>query len=134
MGVLRGHARFQGEWRLSLNTSGPTRPDTDTSTFNGKRWEILLSTQPDQAAALAAYEREAIRPEFRWSWRDAQLQYDIFARTTDLRNDAARAARIDLLVIGANHFLSMIDAFATFRLQVHPEGDGRTSVGAAMRW
>jgi hypothetical protein len=120
--------------QFSLATSGPTVPEKDTTTFNGKRWEILQSTTPTFEAALAAYEREAIRPEFRWSWLNAQLSYDIYIRTTDLQNDAARAALKDLIVIGANHFLSMIDAFAAFRLQVRAEGQGRTSVGAAMRW
>jgi hypothetical protein len=120
--------------QFSLTTSGVTVPERDTSTFNGKRWEILQSTSPNNEAALAAYEAQAIRPEFRWSWLNAQLSYDIYIRTTDLRNDAGARAVRDLLVIGANHFLSMIDAFAAFRLQVRAESQGRTSVGASMRW
>jgi hypothetical protein len=119
---------------FSLSATGPTRPDTNPDTFNGSRWKLLKSTQPTEEAALAAYEQQAIRPEFRWSWTNRRLQYDIYVRTTDLRNDAARAAVKDLLVIGANHFISMIDAFASFRLQVRAEQQGRTSVGASMRW
>jgi hypothetical protein len=124
---------FKESGPFSLSATGPTRPDTNPANFNGKRWEILQSTMK-HAAALAAYEREAIRPEYRWSWQNRDLQYDIFIRTTDLRNDAARAAVKDLLVIGANHFLSMIDAFSSFRLQVRAENAGVTSVGATMRW
>jgi hypothetical protein len=119
---------------FSLSVVGPTRPDTNPDTFNGNRWKILKSTQATEEAALAAYEQQAIRPEYRWSWTNRQLQYDIYVRTTDLRNDAARAAVKDLLVIGANHFLSMIDAFASFRLQVRAENARVTSVGATMRW
>jgi hypothetical protein len=129
-----GMRDFKESGPFSLSATGVTRPDTNTANFNGKRWEILLSTQGSYDAALAAYEREAIRPEYRWSWANRQLQFDLFVRTTDLRNDAARAAVKDLLVIGANHFLSMIDAFASFRLQVRAEDAGRTAVGATMRW
>jgi hypothetical protein len=86
------------------------------------------------ADALAEYERTAIKPEFRWSWRNAQFQYDIFKRGTSKRNDANVSANTDLLVIGANHVLSMVDAFATMRLQVRAEADGRTSIGASVRW
>lgn len=121
--------------RFSLTSSGPIVPETDTSTYNGFRWAIALSTQPTYEAALAQYEREAIRPEYQWSWKDAQLQYDIYRRTTDKRNDAARAAVKDLLLIGANHFLSMIDAFATYRLQIIAErGATETRIGASLQW
>jgi len=120
--------------RFSLSQTGPIVPETDTSTFNGNRWVIAQATQPNDSLALEQYEREAIRPEYRWSWRNAQLHYDLYKRTTDKRNDAARAAVKDLLVIGANHFLSMVDAFATFRLQVQREQTGRTRVGASFWW
>jgi hypothetical protein len=120
--------------RFSVNPSGPTVPETDTSTFNGNRWFIALATQPTIEEALAQYEREAIRPEYQWSWRNAQLHYDLYKRTTDKRNDAARAAVKDLLVIGANHFLSMIDAFTTLRLQTRRAQDGGTSIGGTVRW
>ena len=121
--------------QFSLSSTGPTVPETDAATRNGKRWALAQATQPTYEAALAQYEREAIRPEYRWSWRDAQLQWDIYKRLTDKRNDAARAARADLIVIGANHFLSMIDAFATLRLQTQSTGSGRRrSVGASFKW
>lgn len=121
--------------QFSLATSGPTVPETNPATYNGKRWALAQTTQPSYEAALAQYEREAIRPEYRWSWRDAQLQWDIYKRLTDKRNDAARAAIVDLIVIRANHFLSMIDAFATGRLQTQASTrSGRTSIGASFKW
>lgn len=125
---------FLASGPFSLSTSGPIRPDTNPDTFNGSRWRLLKITQPSEEAALAAYVQQAIRPEYQWSWTNRQLHYDIYVRTTDLRNDAARAAVKDRLVIVANHFISMIDAFASFRLQVRAENQGRTSLGATMRW
>ena len=122
-----------GQFSLSA-TGGPTVPETDTRTYNGKRWEVAQSTQPNYAAALAQYEREAIRPEYRWSWLSSGFQYDLYQRLTDKRNDAARAAVKDLLLIGANHFFSMVDAFATLRLQTRTLEDGRTAVGASLPW
>jgi hypothetical protein len=119
---------------FSLSPTGPVVPETDPSTFNGSRWVLAQSTNSTMADALAEYERTAIKPEFRWSWRNAQFQYDIFKRGTSKRNDANVSANTDLLVIGANHVLSMVDAFATMRLQVRAEADGRTSIGASVRW
>jgi hypothetical protein len=121
--------------RYSQADSGPVVPETDTLTFNGTRWRLAQATHAnDPAGALAAYEQSAIKPEFRWSWRNAGLQYDIFKRTTENRNDAANAALTDLAVIAANHALSMVDAFVAFRLQVQPVGNGRTGLGASLRW
>jgi hypothetical protein len=126
---------FKQSGQFSLSSPGsPTTPETDTSTYNGKLWEIARGTQPSYEAALAQYEREAIRPEYRWSWLSSGLQYDQYVRLTDKRNDAARAAVKDLLLIGANHFFSMVDAFTTLRLQARTLEDGRTAVGAAVRW
>jgi hypothetical protein len=119
----------------SLTDQGPVVPETDTRTYNGSRWVLAQATHAnDRAAALAEYERIAIKPDFRWSWQNAQLQYDIFIRTTDSRNDAYHSAITDLMLIGANHVISMVDAFATFRLQVQPQQNGRTGIGASLRW
>ena len=110
----------------SLSNNGTVIPETDATTFNGHLWQQLLATNATTGAALAAYELQAIKPDFQWSWRNAQLQYDQFIRTTDKRNDAHAAAVQDLIFIAANHVLSMVDAFATFRLQVRPApGGGR---------
>jgi hypothetical protein len=122
----------------SMSNNGSVAPETDPLTYNGHLWQQLLATNATTNAALAAYETQAIKPNFQWSWRNAQLQYDQFIRTTDKRNDAAHAAVQDLLFIAANHVLSMVDAFATFRLQIRPEpgGGGRpgASFSASARW
>ncbi len=120
----------------SLSNSGAVVPETDLTTYNGQLWQQLLATNATTAAALAAYEAQAIKPNFQWSWRNAQLQYDQYIRTTDKRNDASHAAIQDLLLIAANHMLSMVDAFATFRLEIRPEAGGKpgASLGASARW
>ncbi len=120
--------------QYSLASTGPVQPETDPSTFNGSRWLLAQATNADPAQALAEYERTAVKPDFRWSWRNAQFQYDIFKRFTDKRNDANHAATRDLLLIGANHVLSMVDAFAAMRLQVRAEIGGTTRIGASLAW
>jgi hypothetical protein len=126
---------YKESGQYSLAPPGaPVMPDTDARTFNGSRWLLALSTNTTPAEALAQYERTAVKQDFRWSWSNTGLQYDIFIRETDKRNDANRAMVHDLLVIGANHVVSMVDAFTTMRLEIRSEADGRTSVGARFRW
>ncbi len=120
--------------QYSLAVSGEVVPETDASTFNGFLWLLALSTNPTRSGALDEYKRTAIKPEFEWSWRNAQLQFDSFTRMTFLRDDAYNAGTHALLIIGANHFLSMVDAFTTVRLRARAEADGRTSIGASLPW
>ncbi|HEY4215929.1 MAG TPA: hypothetical protein VGM67_02265 [Gemmatimonadaceae bacterium] len=115
-------------------TDGSVVPTTDITTYNGYQWQLAQQTTPDAASALAQYERLAYKPEYEWSWDNAQLQHDIYNRTTFKRDDAHYAGVEDLIVLGANHFLSMVDAFATFRLSVHTDESGRATVGASVRW
>jgi len=120
--------------RYSMASSGPVVPETNVSTYNGERWALAKSTNANYTDQLAQYEREAIKPEYQWSWLNAQLQWDIYKRTIDKRNDAAHAAVQDLIVISVNHVLSMVDAFAMIRLQAPPDQRGRTGLGASVRW
>lgn len=124
---------FLESGRYSLSDASVI-PENDTTTFNGQKWLLELRTHPDSASALAQYERDAIKPEFQWSWRNAQLQFDLYSRATNLRNEAYLAGVHDLTIIGLNHLLSMVDAFATVRLRLRNEADGRTSVGASIPW
>jgi hypothetical protein len=119
---------------FSLSSSGPVIPETDVTTFNGSRWKLAQSTFSTRAAALEQYMQVAVRPEFEWSWKSAQFQYDIFKQTTDKRNDAYRAGLTDLMIIGANHILSMIDAFSTIRLRSGTTANGETAIGARVSW
>lgn len=121
-----------GDYTTSDN--GSVVPPLDTSTFNGHIWLDALRTHTSVAEALAQYEARAVKPDFQWSWENAQIQWDLFGQLTEKRNDANRAATRDLLLIGANHLLSMVDAFATFRLQIRPAEGGGASLGASISW
>ena len=118
----------------STADTGPVAPETDTTTYNGHLWQLALQSHATVDAALAQYERDAVKPDFQWSWRNAAVQRDVFQQLTSKRNDAFRAAQQDLMMIVANHLLSMVDAFATFRLQVRPDSRGGGSLGASLSW
>jgi hypothetical protein len=111
-----------GEYSLS---DGALVPETNDSTFNGFIWRSAREHNPDLASALVEYERRAIKPNFRWSWRNAQLEWDLYKRKTEQRNNAAGRVASDLVVITANHVLSMVDAFRSVRLRAYsPPGGG----------
>lgn len=115
-----------GTFSLSLN--GPTVPETDSTTYNGAQWVLArqqfgiplndpgAATLPNYALALAYYESRAIRQAYGWSWRNAQLEQDLFRRSIGRSNDAKRRARLDLSALIANHLLSAVDAFIVIRL------------------
>jgi len=125
---------FNESGAYSLTVGGSVTPDTNVTTYNGSRWQLALATFSTREGALAEYMRTAVRPEYEWSWTNAQLQKDRYIRTTDKRNDAYRAGLANLMVIGANHVLSMIDAFTVVRLRATSDHAGVTSVGAAISW
>jgi len=119
-------------------TSGPTLPEADTTTYNGFQW-LLARRQfgvPDDPSergtdryerALSLYETRAVPQAYRWSWRNAQLEKDLYTRTISRTNDAYRRATLDLSAVIANHLLSAIDAFAMVRLSASPGGTMRVS-------
>ncbi len=108
---------------------GGIDPETDTTTYNGRRWldaRRLFWEDPNNApppgspayvSALEFYEVNAIPTEFRWSWRLAQVEYDMFRRTIVRSNVAYKRSVEYLGVIIANHALSSVDAFVTLRLR-----------------
>jgi hypothetical protein len=111
-------------------------PETDPATFNGSIWRLARETfwrdpevapeasSPEYQRALAFYERRAVGEAFRWSWRDAQLEQDLYRQTIDRSNDASRQARQMIGLLLANHALSLVDAYVTVRLRVFGETDG----------
>ena len=108
---------------------GAIEPEPDTLTYNGSVWLLARQTYwadpevaPDAAsdayrAAVTFYRQRAVTPSYRWSWRDAQLEQDLFRRTIARSNDAYRRAAQDLAVVIGNHVLSTVDAYATVRLR-----------------
>lgn len=116
--------------------TGTLSPEVDTATFNGKLWLTARqlsewpnpNVEPDHGSvpyqtAVAYYAKRAVRPEYRWSWHNAQLEWDTYRQSITRANDASREARQYLAVVAVNHALSMVDAFITLRL--------RGGVGAA---
>lgn len=144
-----GGARPDGSWDYyesmekyvesgEFSTSGTeVVPETDPATYNGSRWLLARQTywanplvpppknSTEYLQALALYEEKAVRPEFRWSWRNAQLQLDLYRGSIDRANDSARRARGALTVLLANHLLSAFDAFAVLRIEGDPASGGR---------
>ncbi len=130
---------------------GAVDPETDITTFNGASW--LLARQlnwadPDVAPAIssAAYQSaltfyvdRAVRDDYRWTWRDAQLQRDIYRQTIASANRSEKRATAIRGLIVTNHLTSLIDAYVTVRIRRYGgvrvagfELDGiRTAVAAA---
>jgi hypothetical protein len=104
-------------------------PPWDAETFNGRVWLLARQTffqkpdsvpdprSPTYAAALDFYRRRAVGPDFRWSWRSAGIEQDLFRQTIRSSDEAYRRARQQLGLLLANHLLSAIDALVTTRLQ-----------------
>lgn len=109
--------------------SGPgLTPPWDERTFNGRIWLLARQTffqNPDSipdpgsatyGEALDFYRRRAVGPNFRWSWRGAALEQDLFRNTIRSSDEAFRDARGELGLLLANHLLSAIDALVSSRL------------------
>jgi hypothetical protein len=121
---------------FDVSPGGEIDPETDTTTYNGRRWldaRRLFWKNPNVAppagselylSALEFYEVNAIRTEYRWSWRSAQLEYDAFRRTIVRSNVAYKRSVEYVGVIIANHALSAVDAFVTLRLRTRAEMPG----------
>jgi hypothetical protein len=116
---------------------GEVDPDLDERTFNGFIWLQARATfwvdpnvPPPQASAeyrraMNFYLDRAVRPEYRWSWRNAQLEQDLYIRTIRRSNMSGREARAALGIALANHLLSAVDAVITLRVEGLEGGTGR---------
>ncbi|MDB4915736.1 MAG: hypothetical protein JWM95_3380 [Gemmatimonadetes bacterium] len=130
---------------FSSATSGVTVPETDPTTFNGFQWlqarrnvggplnDAAATGWPHYAEALEFYERRAVRPPFRWSWEDAQLERDLYQRAIKRSDAANRHITSYLIALAGNHVLSTIDAFASVRLLQAAGGDMRLSASIPLR-
>ena len=110
--------------------TGTLTPESDLTTFNGALWLKARqlsnwpdpNVEPDHASvpyqtAIAFYAARAVGPEFRWSWRNSQLEWDVYRQSIRRKNEASRDARHFLALVAFNHVLSTIDAFVTLRLR-----------------
>jgi hypothetical protein len=131
---------------FDTSPSDGLQPEMNPESFNGfiwlrartTFWEDPATPPPPEsepfAAALEYYADRAIQPEFRWSWRNAQLEQDLFRRTIVRSNDAFRRSILDLGVIIANHALSTVDAYVTVRIRHAPGDVGGVGFEAAIPW
>lgn len=116
---------------------GDVDPELDVQTYNGAMWQLArqtfwpdptippLTSTAEYRNAINFYLNRAVRAEYRWSWRDAQLEQDIYVRTIRRSNTSFREARRALGLVIANHLLSSVDAFVTLRVEGLDGGDGR---------
>jgi hypothetical protein len=122
-----GHYVESGAYNTAT-ASGAFAPETDTLTFNGAMWllarrnyftnpdSIPAPSDPRYQAALAFYRQRAFGDAFRWSWKDARLEMDVYRQTIHDSDNAYRAATNYLGAILANHLSSFVDAFIVARL------------------
>jgi len=117
---------------LEVIAGGILDPEPDSATYNGSVWLLArrtfwsdIDSPPDTSTrewkrAAEFYLRRAYDQPFRWSWRNAQLEYDEFRRLIRRGNESNRKSLQDLGAILANHMLSTIDAYVTVRLRRRP--------------
>lgn len=116
-------------------------PEGDPSTFNGSMWRLARetfwrdpdaappTTSPEYQRAIEFYQRRAVSDEFRWSWRDAQLEQDVYRQTIVRANEASRRTKQFVGLLLANHALSLVDSYVSVRLRVF----GNTDTPGAQR-
>lgn len=111
-------------------------PPEDERTYNGQIWALAKTTffadpdnapptdSPEYQRAMAFYAARAVGPNFRWSWRNAGLDQDLYVQTIRASDEAFRGATTTLGILLVNHLLSAVDAFITERLtgSGHPVG------------
>jgi len=112
---------------FTTSTDGTLVPPDDLGTFNGSIWDLARRTflpdpdNPDPTSeeygrALDFYRKRAIGPNFTWSWRNAALERDLYRLSIRKSDDAFRRASNQLGALLANHILSAVDAFVSYRL------------------
>ncbi len=103
-------------------------PPTDDRTYNGSVWRLARQTffeapdivpdtaSPQYARALEFYVEHAVGPNFQWSWRNAGLEQDLYRQSIKNSDAAFKRATQYLGLILANHLISAVDAFVSYRL------------------
>lgn len=103
-------------------------PQSDATTYNGSIWRLARETyfeNPDSMpavtsapylAAVAFYQRRAIAEPYRWSWRDARLEQDVYRTSIRASDQAYQAATNYLGALLLNHLVSAVDALVSVRL------------------
>ena len=120
--------RFTESGEFDRDPGPALAPESDPTTFNGSVWLLARRTfwadpntppdpsSPEYAAALQFYEQHAVGPGFRWSWRNAAAQQQVFRQKIAQSDHAFRSAQSHLGVLLANHVASAVDALISSRL------------------
>jgi hypothetical protein len=124
--------KFVESGAYNLTPTGPLTPETDTATFNGFVWQLARRTffadpdsPPDPASpawtsAIAFYNDRAITANFRWSWRGARLEQDVYRGAIRASDDAFRQRTNYFGALVVNHLVSAIDALISARMGHRP--------------
>jgi hypothetical protein len=120
------------EWVESgaYNLAGPNgfQPPTDTLTFNGALWllarrnflvnpdSIPATSDPAYQAAVRFYRQRAYGDAYRWSWKDARIEMDVYRQKIKNSDNDFRQATNYLGAVVLNHLASAVDAFITLRV------------------
>jgi len=103
-------------------------PEPDSTTFNGSVWLLARRTffvdpdslpppgSPEYQGALAFYQQRAVTDPYRWSWRDARLEQDVYRAAIRASDEAFRSVTNYLGAMVINHLGSAVDALITVRL------------------
>ncbi len=132
-------------------------PEDDPGTWNGEQWRIAsinhfepdstgaytIGSRADSLAALQQYSGRAYEARYYWDWtgqtqgelrdnyRALQNQY------LDLRDDsnlAFQRATASLVLLMANHVISVVDAFISAKIELPGgEGDNRTKLNMRLK-
>lgn len=120
--------RFVESGEFDRDPGPALAPETDPTTYNGSVWLLARRTywqdpdslpspwSPEYAQAVQFYLGRAVGPEFRWSWRDAPLEHEVFRQSIARSDGAFRRAQIQLGLLLANHVASAVDALVSQRL------------------
>jgi len=115
--------------RFDRVPGGAVDPETDEATYNGASWRLARETfwtdpnapppvtSTEYQRALAFYEARAFRDEYRWSWRDAQLERGVFLESINAANRSYQRSVNLFGLVGANHLTSLVDAYVTVRIR-----------------
>ena len=138
---------FDADRNYDLDDPFTIDPWTESGTWNGEQWRIAtinyfepdssgeytIGTRADSLAALQYYAGRAYQEDFYWDWTNAGLEPNALAlqnQYLDLRDESNLAfqhATLSLVVLMANHVVSVIDAFISAKIELPGgEGDNRT--------
>jgi hypothetical protein len=120
--------RFDESGAYDMDAGPGFQPESNAQTYNGSMWLLARRTYwedpnvpPDPTStefqrALQFYQSRAVGPNYRWSWRGASLEHEVFRQSIRRSDSAFRRTQNQLGLLLANHVLSAVDALVTSRL------------------